>query len=152
MTELDIQDIWQFLLSRRTIDENGCWIYHGTDKGVHKCLKINGKQYGVHRLAWRIVNGEDPGEFYVCHKCDVPACFNPSHLFLGTHQDNMDDMRRKGRAKGGRGRPQLTRQEQQDIYDKYMAGVGRSVTYKSLAEEYGVALCTIARVMKERVG
>lgn len=152
MTETEMQDIWQFLLSRRTIDENGCWIYHGTDKGVHKCLKINGKQHGVHRLSWQIVNGEDPGELLVCHECDVPACFNPKHLFLGTHQDNMDDMRRKGRAGKARGRPALTWKEQQDIYNKYMAGVGRSVTYKSLAAEYGVALVTIARIMKEKIG
>ncbi len=33
----------------------------------------------------------------ILHKCDVPGCVNPNHLFEGTQLENMQDMRRKGR-------------------------------------------------------
>lgn len=39
----------------------------------------------------------------VCHSCDVRACVNPSHLWLGTAKDNIQDMWRKGRANVRRG-------------------------------------------------
>lgn len=67
------------------------------DKNGYGKLKVQGKQYYTHRIAYQLGYGLDPKELFVCHKCDNPKCVNPQHLFLGTHQDNMDDMLRKGR-------------------------------------------------------
>lgn len=52
----------------------------------------------AHRLAWRLTHGPIPPGMWVLHHCDVRACCNVDHLFLGTAADNTADMIAKGRA------------------------------------------------------
>lgn len=65
-------------------------------------FSFNGKNCVVaHRVSWTDANGEIPEGKIVLHKCDNSACVRPSHLFIGTFDDNSKDMVRKGRqAKG----------------------------------------------------
>lgn len=55
----------------------------------------------AHRYSWEIRFGSIPDGLFVCHHCDRPCCVNPSHLFLGTYQDNIDDCISKGRQNKG---------------------------------------------------
>lgn len=55
------------------------------------------KHTGAHRVSWRLHNGPIPKGKFVLHKCDVPACVNPAHLYLGTPLDNMLDKIARGR-------------------------------------------------------
>lgn len=74
-----------------------CWIWEGNlSKWGYGTLGVNDKTLLAHRLSWLIFRGP-LNELLVLHRCDTPACVNPNHLFLGTHKDNNDDMRAKGR-------------------------------------------------------
>lgn len=67
-------------------------------------LKKNKKniKFRVHRLSYEIANNVIlTTEQIVCHKCDTPACVNPKHLFIGTHNDNVQDRVSKGRSAVG---------------------------------------------------
>ena len=73
-----------------------CWIWFGP-RIKYGYGRRNGKL--IHRLFWTIYNGVIPDKLFVCHHCDNPSCVNPSHLFLGTNQDNVNDKMKKGRYK-----------------------------------------------------
>lgn len=79
---------------------NSCWLWtSGKTKFGYGTLRNNlGKQERAHRIAYALYVGEIPDGLLVLHKCDVPACVNPEHLFLGTYKDNSVDMINKGRG------------------------------------------------------
>jgi hypothetical protein len=83
---------------------SGChlWIGAVKDTGYGK-LCFGGKTHSAPRLAWELTKGKIPKGLWVLHRCDTPACVNPDHLFLGTHVDNMEDMKIKGRQPKNRG-------------------------------------------------
>lgn len=94
---------WRYV--RRSTDENGCWLWTGsTVTGGYGRLAVGSRTDGsrrierAHRIAWELDNLQCvPAGMFVLHRCDTPACVNPDHLFLGTHQDNLLDADAKGR-------------------------------------------------------
>lgn len=75
-----------------------CWLWKASKNGDgYGTTWYRGQPYSSHRLSWELSNGKVPKNLYVLHKCDVPSCVNPGHLFLGTQSDNVRDMMEKGR-------------------------------------------------------
>lgn len=80
----------------------GCWIWGASCNefgyGVAR-FNINGIKFHLaHRFSYYHHLGVFDQKLSVCHLCDNPSCVNPDHLFLGTHEDNMRDMHKKGRS------------------------------------------------------
>lgn len=61
-----------------------------------------GRDFLVHRRAWIEANGEIPAGMFVLHRCDNAKCYELTHLYLGTHEDNMRDMRDRQRGANNR--------------------------------------------------
>jgi len=89
---------YERMMERVEIKKNGCWIYTGfVNEYGYGRIRNNGFKYLTHRLSFEHFFGSIPEGILVCHKCDIPSCVNPQHLFLGTHKDNFDDALKKGR-------------------------------------------------------
>ena len=116
---------------------SGCWLWTGSiNSSGYGIYYRNSKKDAAHRASWRLFNGDFRQDLLVCHKCDVPGCVNPNHLFLGTHTDNMRDAKSKGRLRRGSLFCLAVLSEEQIpiIREKLRYGVG--VT--DIAREYGV--------------
>jgi DNA-binding CsgD family transcriptional regulator len=71
------------------------------------------------RVLFAGLHGEIPPGMVVRHTCDNHECLNPEHLLLGTHKDNMQDAKERGRVRQSR---YLSEAEIQQINDLREAG------------------------------
>lgn len=146
---MKISNFWN-KVNKDTI--SGCWEWTGaTRKSGYGAYKgPNGLVIDVHRFVFNITTKMPiPDGMIVLHSCDNRICCNPAHLSLGTHEENMRDMKMKGRdnyAKGERaGSSKLTDKEVKEIRAKYATG---EYTHQSLAEEYGVDKTSVRSIIK----
>ena len=96
----------RFMLRARVDYATGCWEFGNAD--AYGAINDDSGRWGpVHRWAAQHLLGEDVTGRYVCHRCDNRKCANPSHLFVGSNQDNVRDMLAKNRGRFRMGRGEL---------------------------------------------
>lgn len=128
---------------KKVIKTKGCWEWIGAKfPGGYGNFRGN----CAHRFAYSLQNGEIPKGLVACHKCDNKICVNPSHIFIGTHADNVLDKVKKGRhPRGSRTyNSKLNEKCVREIRKKY---IPRKYSMYRLAREYGVHVMTICDVL-----
>jgi hypothetical protein len=106
------------------IPMTGCWLHPGAPAmNGHVQVTVGRARVYVHRIAWALAHKRwPPAHLKVLHSCDTPSCCATEHLRLGTHQNNVDDMVRRGRQRTG---PRLTSAEREAIKLDFASGVPR---------------------------
>jgi hypothetical protein len=135
-----------------------CWLWtgarhkatgkDGTVKDSYGQVYYKGRPRRAHIVSWAISVGHLPdvsiGGFGICHKCDNPICVRPSHLFVGTHRENMQDAARKGRLSIARpGRQKVSPADINEMRRFHTAGQ----THKAIAAYFGIARSTVSEII-----
>jgi hypothetical protein len=93
----------------------------------------------LHRAVYAFYMGRIPEGMLVCHKCDNPACCNINHLFLGSANDNTQDMVSKNRQ--GR---KLDKEHVKLIREMYAGGYSQ----RALGRIFGVDHSQIGHIVR----
>jgi hypothetical protein len=142
-----------------------CWLWTGrTIRNGRGIMIISGHTHTAPRVSWYIHHSVWPGDRFVCHTCDVPACVNPLHLFLGTAKDNAIDLAKKGRSplalnpsasffakpESNAYRPRGDKHGRAKLAESQVDEIRRSIlkgeSQRKIASRYGVTQSLISRI------
>lgn len=140
--------VFQRFLAKVKIDPaTECWEWQGGKREGYGKFWMNGDSIPATRASWYFVHGMPSVGIFLCHHCDNPACVNPSHLFLGTTKDNMEDAAHKGRMRSNKGQRRAKLSESEVVEILRSGQIGR----RALALKYGVDPKTISLIKSRRI-
>ena len=131
------QECWEW---RRYINHGGYGVAGERRQGINT----------AHRIAYKLTYGDIPNGMHVLHHCDNRSCVNPAHLFLGTNNDNIQDMVTKMRQAFGEKHPKHKLSEQ-DVITIRLLYHTTDTTYNALATKFGISKETISGIIAGRI-
>lgn len=143
MNAQDKERLKNKLLDNSLLLDNGCWEWQGCC-GSHGYGQMTFMLKGMvtHRASYEVFCGPIPKGKMILHKCDYRRCINPEHLFIGTAQDNTNDMIAKGRG-DLQNNLKLTDQQARQIWDMCKLS---DLSQAQIAQRFGVSQPTIHRI------
>ena len=156
----DIEQVKErFMKKVELIPFHTCWEWNGS---FYNAIKYNGRPRFSVRHEWRlaarvsyeIFKGPIKSGLNVCHSCDNPNCVNPSHLWLGTQMENVQDMIKKGRqamgdkvANKGEKNPaaKITAIQAEEIRQRYSQN---NISQDALGKMYGISQVMVGLIVR----
>jgi predicted XRE-type DNA-binding protein len=130
-------------------DPSGCWICTGNIfKSGYGLFKFEYNTLYAHRVSWELENGPIPEGLLVLHDCpggDNPLCVNHNHLWLGTNQDNTNDMIIKGRQGAN------VKLNENDIEVIRHLFDTNQMKQKELSEIFGISINHVSLITRRKV-
>lgn len=138
------ESFWMMVMAGR---KDECWLWTGAVKpDGYGRVRLDGRPMTSSRCAWFLSHG-DPSDLYVLHKCHNRLCVNPSHLHLGTNDENMREMAVAGRAHRAIGE----KNGNSKLSEQLVRSIRRdSRTNKELMAAYGIGSSTVSQIRSRK--
>lgn len=128
-----------------------CWEWTACLARGYGAIQVSGGIIKVHRMSWQLHKGDIPEGLFVLHRCDNPICVNPTHLFLGTHQDNMKDMKAKERTNAVEGEQHhLAKMTVSKVKELRNLREQTGLSYDKLAKRFGISTMQAYDIIKRK--
>ncbi|WP_418134573.1 HNH endonuclease signature motif containing protein [Bacillus velezensis] len=128
------------------ITKEGCWecSSHRRDDAGYTVIRRGGRApQRLHRYVYQLINGPLESHQVVMHKCDNPSCFNPDHLEVGSHADNVQDKVQKNRQCRG-----VTNWSSKLTEEEVIAIRQDTRSHIAISKDYNVNRATIGQIKR----
>lgn len=138
---------------RYYVDDNGCWICvsHSYSKAGYPVVAVKRQPMTLVRAIAKEKYPDLPSYIHVLHKCNNPSCVNPTHLYLGTHEDNMHDRKESGHYADATGEnnnnSKLSDSTVLAIRELYVSTV---TTHRKIAQLFGISKTQVTRILNNK--
>lgn len=135
-----------------TDDADSCHLWTGRrDRfgyGAIEFTHAGKRQQRAHRVSYILAHGAIPNGLDVLHRCNVPACCRPSHLYAGTDAENVADRDRANRQARGEanGFSKLSAPRVIEIRRRYAGGE----IARTIAEDLGISRRAVSDIVRRK--